>query len=216
MTRRAAVLLAAVLAAAPSATGPAAGQEEKATGTTYHFGVSPSRTTLLFESETSVETIHGVTHTMSGAAVLDGEKGTGSVEFKVPVKSLETGISLRDEHLRSEDWLHEAKHPEISFKAALKRSKVDEATKKETWGYDGEITIKGVTKALKGDATVQRIPDDLGKKLGRGSWIKVKTDFPITIKEFGIEVPEVAAAKVSPTWDVRVDIFGTTAAPEKE
>ena len=214
--RAAAFAVAAAFAAALPLALPASGQEEKPSGTTYHFGVSPSRTNILFESETSLETIHGITHTMSGTAVLDAEKGTGSVEFKVPVKKMETGIPMRDEHLRSEDWLHEAKYPDISFKAALKRSKVDEASKKETWGYDGEITIHGVTKALKGDATVQPIPADLGKKLGEGTWIKVKTDFQITIKEFGIEVPEVAAAKVSPTWDVKIDIFGTTVLPKKE
>jgi len=217
MNRRAAAFAAAaaLVAALPFAL-PASGQEEKPSGTTYHFGVSPSRTTILFDSETSLETIHGITRTMSGSAVLDGEKGTGSVEFKIPVKKMETGVPLRDEHLHGEDWLHEAKYPNITFKAALKRSKVDDASKKETWGYDGEITIKGVTKALKGDATVQRIPDDLGKKLGEGSWIKVKADFQIAIKEFEIEIPEVAAAKVSPTWDVRVDIFGTTVLPKKE
>lgn len=214
MSRRAAALAAAVaFAAALPLALPASGQEEKPSGTTYHFGTSPSRTTILFDSETSLETIHGITRTMSGSAILDAEKGSGSVEFKVPVKKMETGVPLRDDHMRGEDWLHEAKYPEIAFKAALKRSKVDEASKKETWGYEGEITIKGVTKALKGDATVQRIPDDLGKKLGEGSWIKVKTEFQITIKEFGIEVPEIAAAKVSPTWDVKIDIFGTTVLP---
>jgi polyisoprenoid-binding protein YceI len=212
MTRRAlAVALAAALAASPLAA-----QEAKPAGTTYHFGTSPSRTTILFESETSVETIHGVTRAMSGSAVLDGEKGEGSVEFRVPVKSMETGVPTRDEHMWGEDWLDEAKHKEIAFKATLKRTKVDETSKKETWSYDGEIAIKGIAKPLKGDATVQRIPEDLGKKLGRGSWIKVKTEFPITIKDFGIEVPEVSAAKVSPTWDVKVDIFGTTEAPKAE
>lgn len=214
MNRRAAAFtVAAALAAALPLALPASGQEEKPTGTEFHFGVTPSRTNILFDSETSVETIHGITRSMSGSAFLDAEKGTGTVAFKIPVKKMETGVALRDEHLRGEDWLHEAKYPEITFKASLKRSKIDEASKKETWGYDGEITIKGVTKALKGDATVQRIPEDLGKRLGEGTWIKVKTEFPITIKDFGIEVPSDAAVKVSPTWDVKVDIFGTTVLP---
>lgn len=212
MNRIAAVAIAVALSAAP----PAAAEDAKPAGTTYHFGVSPTRTNILFESETSVETIHGLTHSMSGTAVLDGAKGEGRADFKVPVKSMETGLATRDEHLRGEDWLDAAKHPDIAFVAALKRAKTDEASKKETWAFDGEITIKGVTKPLKGEATVQRIPDDLGKKLGPGSWVKVKTEFPITIKDFGIEVPEVAAAKVSPTWDVKVDIFGTTEAPKAE
>jgi polyisoprenoid-binding protein YceI len=219
MFRRAAALALAAALAAPAlrADPPAPRAEEaKAAGTTFHFGVSPSRTTILFESETSLETIHGVTRTMSGTAVLDAEKGAGTAEFRVTVKSMETGVPSRDEHMWGEDWLDEAKHREIAFKAALKRTKTDEASKKETWEYEGEITIKGVAKPLKGEATVQRIPEELGRKLGRGTWIKVKTEFPITIRDFGIEVPEVAAAKVSPTWDVKIDIFGTTEAPKKE
>jgi len=71
-----------------------------------------------------------------------------------------------------------------------------------------------VTKALKGEASVQRIPEELGKKLGRGNWVKVKTEFQVTLKDFDISVPDVAAAKVAPTWDCKVDIFGTTEAPK--
>ena len=70
MTRRA-VALAVSLAAAFAAT-PVAAEEAKPAGTTYHFGTSPSRTTILFESETSVETIHGVTRTMSGDPITYG------------------------------------------------------------------------------------------------------------------------------------------------
>jgi len=43
----------------------------------------------------------------------------------------------------------------------------DEKTKKETWAYEGEITIHGVTRALKGDASVQRIPERSRRSLMR-------------------------------------------------
>ncbi len=36
------------------------------------------------------------------------------------------------------------------------------------------------------------------------------------VKDFDIVIRDSAAAKVSPTWDVRVDIFGTTHQPGKE
>jgi polyisoprenoid-binding protein YceI len=185
------------------------------TATPYYFGSNESRTLLQFESETSVETIHGLSRAMSGTASFDFDKGEGSVDFKVPVKKLDTGMAARNEHLFSDGWLDAEKFPDILFKAkSLKRTATDEKTKKETWSFDGEFTIHGVTKALKGEASVQRIPEDLGKKLGRGNWVKVKTEFQITLKDFDIVVPEVAAAKVSPVWDCKVDIFGTTEAPK--
>lgn len=229
MTGRLALLAAAaLLTGAPCLAGrclPAAvagpqeaaagGEEAKAAGTTFHFGTFAARTNILFESETTVETIHGVTHTMKGTAVLDFGKGTGTADFTVPVASLRTGIETRDEHLRSEDWLHAEKFPDIAFRAkALKRVKSDEKTARETWAYEGSLTIRGVTRDLKGEATVQKIPGDLGRKLGPGAWVKVKTGFQVAIREFGIEVPEVAAAKVNPVWDVTIDIFGTTEAPK--
>ena len=213
MHRRAAVLLAASLAAAPSVSA----REEKAPGTTYHFGVAENKTNVQFESETSVETILGKTHRMTGTAVLDFEKGDGSAELKVPVKSLDTGLEARNEHLRSDGWLDAEKFPEIVFRSkSLKRVKSDEETKKETWAYEGDLTIHGVTKALKGEASVQRVPENLGRNLGPGSWVKVKASFQVTLRDFDISVPEFSAAKVSPTWDVKVDIFGTTKPPEEK
>lgn len=197
-----------------------AGEEPKAAeavGTVYHFGVTEQRTNVLFESETTVETIHGITHSISGTATFDFEGGKGATELTVPVKSLSTGLDARDGHMMGEDWLDAEKHPDIVFKAtSLKRVKVlDEKAMKETWAYEGTLTIKGKSNALKGEATVQRIPDELGKKLGKGSWVKVKTEFQVTLADFGIEVPDVAAAKVSPTWDVKLDLLGTTAEPKK-
>jgi polyisoprenoid-binding protein YceI len=128
---------------------------------------------------------------------------------------MDTGIPARNGHLQGPDWMEADKYPEIVFKAtSLKRTGMDDASKKETWAYEGEISIHGVTKALKGEATVQRVPEELGKKLGAGSWVKVHTEFPVTLKDFDIKVPEIAAAKVNPTWDVRVDIFGTTELPK--
>ena len=189
-------------------------QDEKPAAVTYHFGVAPQRTNVTFESETSVETIHGITHTMSGTADLDFAKGEGSADLKVPVKSMDTGIPQRNEHLQTEGWLDEKKFPDIGFKAkALKRTKIDDTTKRETWAYEGDITIHGVTRALKGEATVLRIPEESGKRLGEGEWVKVKTQFEAKLSDFDIKVPEIAAAKVSPTWTVTVDIFGTTVMP---
>ena len=211
MTPRAAVLAATLLLAAPAPASP------EGTAVAYHFGTSEAKTLISFESETSVETIHGVCRSMSGTASLDFDKGEGSVDFRIPVKKLDTGLAARNEHLYSDAWLDAAKHPDILFRAkSLKRTATDEKTKRETWAYEGELTIHGVTKALKGEASVQRIPDDLGKKLGRGSWVKVKTEFQVTLKDFDVVVPEVSAAKVAPTWDCKVDLFGTTEAPKTE
>ena len=211
-------LLAGLLAAPATAQDtPAAKPGEKPAGSVFYFGTADPRTTVTFESETTVETIHGVTHKMNGTATLDFEGGTGSASLGIPVESMKTGLDKRDEHMRSETWLDAAKFPDIRLQAkTLKRVKGAEAGKKETWAYEGSVTIHGVTKDIKGEATLHRIPDELGKNLGRGSWVKVKAEFQVALKDFGIKVPEQAAAKVNDTWDIKVDIAGTTEAPKKE
>jgi len=79
----------------------------------YYFGTNETRTLIQFESETSVETIHGVVRAMSGAANLDFDKGEGSVEFRIPVKKLDTGLEARNGHLFSDGWLDAEKFPDI-------------------------------------------------------------------------------------------------------
>jgi polyisoprenoid-binding protein YceI len=195
--------------------GAAVAQESKPAA--YHFGAAAKHTNITFVSETSVETIHGVTHAVTGKAVLDFGKGEGSAELAIPVTSLDTGIPTRNEHLQSDKWMDAAKHPDIVFKAkSLKREKADEKTGKETWSYEGDMTIHGVTKAMKGEASVQRIPADLSKVLGPGEWIKVKASFDVTLADFDVKIPEGVGPKVSATWTVGVDIYGTTEVPEKK
>jgi len=205
----------ATAAAVLLVAGLAAAQDSKTVG--YHFGTAVKHVNITFVSDTAVETIHGVTHTASGKAELDFEKGAGAVALTIPVKSLDTGIEARNGHLQSAGWMDEAKHPEITLKSkSLKREKADEKTKKETWSYEADLTIHGVTKALKGEATIQRVPADLAKNLGGGDWIKVKAAFDVTLADFDIKVPEGVAPKVSPTWAITVDLFGTTEMPKKK
>lgn len=200
---------AVVLAAAAFA----AAAESKAVP--YHFGTAPKHVNITFVSDTAVETIHGVTHRATGKADLDMDKGEGTAEITIPVKSLDTGIEARNGHLQSKGWMDEATHPDIVFKAkTLKREKTDEKTRKETWSYEGDIAIHGVTKALKGEAMIQRVPADLAKNLGGGDWIKVKAAFEVTLADFDIKVPEGVAPKVSATWAITVDLFGTTEMPK--
>lgn len=210
------VLALAALPFAPARGGPPpAGEEDRPAGTTYWFGTSEARTTVLFESDTTLEVMHGICRKMSGSATFDFDKGEGAVDLAVPVEAMSTGMDKRDEHMKGEGYLDAAKFPEINFKSkSLKRTKTDPESKKETWAWEGPFTLHGVSKDLKGDVTVQRIPEETGKVLGRGTWIKVKTAFQVTLKDHGIQVPEVAAAKISPTWDIKVDIFGTTEKPK--
>ena len=80
---------------------------------------------------------------VTGTIVLDRAAKTGSVDIRIEVSSVSTGVAKLDEHLKSEDFFDAAKYPTISFKASKIAFSGDTPV-----SIPGEITILGVTKPL--------------------------------------------------------------------
>jgi polyisoprenoid-binding protein YceI len=203
--------------AAAAAAAPLALAEGDA-GKTYRFGAATKHTNVTFTSEAEVENIYGITNTVSGSAWLDFEALKGKCSISVPVKSLDTRIELRNEHLRSETWLDEKKYPDIT----LASEGFDLTEKNKDKGiyqaaFKGKLTIHGVTKDLETTARVIKIAPDMTKMLGEGEWVRVIASFDVTLKDFDITIPDgPVVAKVSPTWTVKFDCYATTAEEKKE
>ena len=176
--------------------------------TVYHLGSASQRTNITFASETAFESILGTTQAIGGRVVADLEKGTGSVEIEIPVASLRTGIDMRDEHLRSPMWLDASAHPTIRFVSTSAR-RIDG----ERWRIRGSFTLHGVSRELELEADVRPIPAATAKAAGleAGDWLRVTAPFTVRLSEFGVKVPEMAAAKVNDEWTVRLVAFATTA-----
>src|SRR4029079_12032389 len=144
---------------------------------------------------------------------LDFEAMKGKCNIRVPVKSLDTGIAQRNEHLQSDAWLDEAKHPEISFVS----DGFDLVAKNAAKGlYDakvtGKLTIHGVTRDLEATARIVKFTPDMSKKIVDGDWVHVTCAFPVTLKNYDITIPDgKVAGKVNPTWDVKFDCYATSA-----
>ncbi|MEM6344444.1 MAG: YceI family protein [Bacteroidota bacterium] len=65
-----------------------------------------------------------------------------SFEISIPVKSIFTDNSTRDEHLQEEEFFHAASHPNITFSAKeVKKSG-------EQYILNGSLTIKGTSKQI--------------------------------------------------------------------
>ena len=181
-------------------------------GRTYHFGTHEARTNVTFVSEADLETIHGVTHKLQGSVRIDGSgQRVSTGTLKIGVRALDTGIALRDEHLRSDTWLDARRFPWITL--AIKSAV--EGKDGRTWDWTGDLTIKGVTRRVRGKARIRTIPDGIGKQLGDGSWVRVRTSFDVDITKYGVRVPQNVAAKVETVWKIGVDVYGTTAAPRR-
>lgn len=210
-----ALMLALTIVAALGMLVPSTGDavaHEQLKGKTYYFGTSEPRTNISFVSDADIEFIQGTTNKMDAATsqiTVDASGKQASGLLRVDVGTLQTGIALRDEHLRSAMWLDAKKYPWIT----LKLDEIVEGKDGRTWTYKGKLTIKGVTKSVSGEVRVMPIPTTV-KGLGAGEWVRVRAKFDVDLHDFGVNIPQNVVSKVNRVWKISVDIYGTTAAPK--
>ena len=110
--------------------------------------------------------------TTSGKIVIDRAAKTGSVDVTIDAKSVNTGYATFNEHIQGEDFFDTAKNPTITFKSKKVVFKGDKPVKVE-----GDLSIKGVTKAVTLDVTsFHAMPHPIVKKdaLGANATVKIK------------------------------------------
>jgi polyisoprenoid-binding protein YceI len=105
------------------------------------YAVDPSHSSVGFEvRHMGIATVRGAFRQFQGTLEV-GDDAT-VLEGSVEVSSIDTGDEQRDAHLTAPDFFDGERHPEITF-----RSSATAATDEEI-RLNGEITIKGVTKAI--------------------------------------------------------------------
>lgn len=82
------------------------------------------------------------------------KKTFNSLKATIDANSVDTDIEKRDEHLRSSDFFEVEKHPKITFVMTKYTSNGDKGV------MEGDITIRGVTKKIKLDTTVNGVIKD--------------------------------------------------------
>lgn len=102
-------------------------------------------------------------------------------ELVVELATIDTGISLRNRHLR-ENYLEVAKGPGFD-KAALSEIRVDQAASPE---FEGESTFSGV---LVLHNVKHRVEGTVALRRAAGA-LRVLARFPLTLTDFGIQPPE--------------------------
>jgi len=121
------------------------------------------------------------------------ESGKVTAEFSFNLRSLKTGIGLRDGHM-TEKYLEVSK-PGFD-KATLKVLKLEVSESELNSGFkkafEGELTLHGVSKAVKGD-----IEYDSRSK-------KANSKFTIILSDFGIDIPSYMTVKVSEKVDLDI------------
>lgn len=116
----------------------------------------------------------------------------GTIEIAVQLARLDTGLSLRNKHMR-EKYLEVQKYPAAQLRLERSALKVPIAGQVSGGSAQATITIRGRTKPV----TVK-----YSAKNEAGTYV-IDGTMRVNIKEFGIDVPSYLGVTVKPDIDIR-------------
>lgn len=159
-----------------------------------------------FTSKAAIVKFMGRTGKISGEAKLDpADVAKASGRVVVDLNSLDTGIELRNEHMRG--TLESAKFPQAVF--TFKEVKVPGnklvPNQVVTGTAKGTMTIHGVTKNLTAPVEMTLLPEE-DPKYRAGNWVHVASKFRIKMTDYGMTLPKgVLGIKVADDLDIAID-----------
>lgn len=127
---------------------------------------------------------------------------TGQLEFKdegvkgafaFDLRSLETGIDMRNEHMK-EKYLEVGKFPTATFALDSVAAKASDLDKDLNKTFSGQLTLHGETKPVSGDFAYS------------AKERKIVAKFPIKVSDFKIDVPKYLGVTVGESVDVEVSL----------
>src|SRR5262245_4737772 len=163
---------------------------------TYKF--DPSGSTIGFSVHQFLGTTHGKFTNFSGTIEVDREHpGNSSVIAHIDVRSIDTQIKKRDDHLRSAEFFNIERFPRITFKSrSVKR------TGPQSGDILGDLTMHGVTKPITLHVKLLTPLTDTA----RTRW-SVTTD-PITRRDFNLMFTPAAesVSGISQTVAINIEV----------
>ena len=138
---------------------------------TARFRFAPAHGTIGFKATSRLMDADGRFHRFEGEARVDPNAlDHGVVSLTIDAASVDTGIWRRDNHLRSEDFFHVARFPQITF------------TSRRVAPADGKLLVTGQL-TLHGVSREVTVPVELD--FGGGS-LRARGEFAIRMSDYGI------------------------------
>ena len=164
-----------------------------AQGVEYHVDTK-AKNVVKFISDAPVEDFEGVTNNIDGYLKHQGDAVTEKSElyFEVDLRTLDTGIGLRNRHMR-EDYLHTDKYPFAKYSGRI--TGVSEAGGKTTVSVKGSMDIHGVKKNLDITATLTKT----------ATGMQAKSSFEVKLTDHKIEVPKFMFLKINEIMQLQLD-----------
>jgi polyisoprenoid-binding protein YceI len=183
-------------------------------GTIFYIDDPNSRNAASFTSEAPLESIVGTTSEVLGYVAFDPADPTkgGKGVVAVPVASINTGIPLRDEHMRSPGWLDAKKYPHIRFniESAKEVKQVSSKGGADTYTLTlvGTLHLHGKEKGMEIPARISYLKEsEKTKAFAPGDLLRGTATFDINLADFGITGPagmEIIGSKVGETPSIQV------------
>jgi polyisoprenoid-binding protein YceI len=141
------------------------------------------------------------TTALSGSVTASASRSpTFDGSLAVDLRTLDTGIGLRNEHLR-EKFLEVTKGPgyDQAVLSEIDLKDLNADTPDGKGSFTGSLTLHGVTKTVTGPVDVRQ----------GGAGLRVKASFPLNLSEYNISAPRYLGVGVKNTVQVEV-AFGVT------
>ncbi|GAB1430624.1 hypothetical protein MASR2M18_14570 [Ignavibacteria bacterium] len=171
-----------------------------------------------FVSSAPLEEIRGSADGISGSFTLDFDNlkvshGTISVE----VASMQTGVSTRNRHLFSDEWLDARRYPKLVFQLnSLENMQIirdDNAVFEIKADAVGIFSMHGESKEIKAPVTIKYVKESPAtKQRADGDFVMITGKFKVALKDFKIKgAGGFIGKKVGEVIDVELTLFGSTA-----
>jgi polyisoprenoid-binding protein YceI len=216
------VIAAALAVPVALAQSPGTALDVKASGKkTFYVNPRAGNSQVSVFSQSTLEDFTTVCNRVSGLCTFDPKNlETFAGKFSLRVEDMNTGIGLRNEHLRSADWFDAAKHPEV----VVEFTKVEEVRKTEanvaSMKLVGKCSMHGKSNPIAVPCTLSYLDESpTTQKTVKGDLIRIRAEFSVKLSDYGITGPtgaEVIELKVSDVQALKVSVFASTEPPPKE
>jgi polyisoprenoid-binding protein YceI len=156
-----------------------------------------------FTSKAAIVRFTGRTSQVTGTLQFDpNDVAHGSGSVAVDLASLDTGIGMRNEHMRR--TIEADKYPTATFKVTKVHVPGNslKANTPITGSVTGLMTLHGVTRTVQAPVDLTFLPQQ-DAKYRPGDWIAFSTDFKLKLSDYQITLPApVLGIKVADDLDI--------------
>ncbi|MCB0742542.1 MAG: YceI family protein [Ignavibacteriae bacterium] len=159
----------------------------------YHVKKS-DKNIIKFISDAPIEDFEGVTDNIDGYLFYEKDLTNESqLYFEVDLRTLDTGIGLRNRHMR-ENYLETEQYPMAAYTGKITKAEKLEENQFEVQ-VSGEMNIHGIS-----------IPQIIEGRIIINDWgIRVITNFIVKLSDHKIEIPSLMFMKIDENMDLQLD-----------